>query len=237
MVPRESRTGYNRVVRSSVIVFLATEAAVMAQMIGLPQAEVTLAGTLTAPLIINNSSHWILAYTLVDQDAAGHVRPHTYDMIGQLRNNPRAGIAPGASFSEAQLPMRTEIRDASGAPPPPPTQVSLDQHAADAEGVGSHEGLSSILLDVMARCRIETTECEISLLLPAPTPPIKVYLPEPKDQTEDPVLIIWGRGFSSDAHALSTGAAVKASVMLAGLLLGVGIDVGTDLLASPSAQF
>ena len=75
------------------------------------------------------------------------------------------------------------------------------------------------------------------LLLPAPTPPIKVYLPEPKDQTEDPVLIIWGRGFSSEANALSTGAAVKAAVMLAGLRLGVGIDVGTDMLASPSARF
>jgi hypothetical protein len=47
-------------------------------------------------------------------------------MIGQLRNNPQAGIAPGTSFSEAQLSARTETRDASGAPPPPPTQVSLD---------------------------------------------------------------------------------------------------------------
>jgi hypothetical protein len=94
-------------------------------MIGLPQAGVTLAGTPASPVVINNSSHWILAYTVVDQDAAGHLRPHTYDMIGQLRNNPRAGIAPGASFPDSQL-IRTQIRDASGAPPPPPAQVSID---------------------------------------------------------------------------------------------------------------
>jgi hypothetical protein len=107
-------------------VFLVIAAAAIAQMIGLPQAQVTLAGTPAAPVVINNSSHWVLAYTIVDQNGAGPVRPHTYDMIGELRNNPRAGIAPGISFSEAQLSRRTELRDASGAPPPPPTQVSID---------------------------------------------------------------------------------------------------------------
>ncbi len=117
--------------RSSGIVFLVMTAAAMAQMTGLPQAEVTLTGIPTAPVIGNNSSHWILAYTLVDQDAAGHVRPHTYSMIGQLRNNPRAGIAPGASFSEAQLHGSVQTRDASGAPPPPPIQVSLDSVVFD----------------------------------------------------------------------------------------------------------
>jgi hypothetical protein len=77
-------------------------------------------------VIINNSSHRILVYTLVEQDANGNVRPHTYDMIRQFRNNPQAGIAPGASFSESQLPGRTEVRNASGAPLPPPIEVSLD---------------------------------------------------------------------------------------------------------------
>jgi hypothetical protein len=109
-----------------LVVFLVVATAAIAQMIGLPQAQVSLAGTPAAPVVINNSSHWILAYTIVDQNGAGPARPHTYDMIGQLRNNPRAGIAPGASFSEAQSFTRTEVRDASGAPPPPPTQVSLD---------------------------------------------------------------------------------------------------------------
>jgi hypothetical protein len=125
-VARVSRAGYHSVMRSSIIGLLASAVAAMAQMIGLPRAQVTLAGTPTAPVIINNSSHWILAYTMVDQNPTGPVRPHTYDMIGQLRNNPRAGIAPGVSFSEAQSFTRTEIRDARGAPPPAPTQVSLD---------------------------------------------------------------------------------------------------------------
>ena len=110
---------------SIFIVFLVVAAAAIAQMVGLPQAGVILAGTPASPVVINNSSHWILAYTLVNQNTAGRVLPHTYDMIGQLRNNPRAGIAPGASFPDGQLP-RVETRDASGAPPLPPTQVSLD---------------------------------------------------------------------------------------------------------------
>jgi hypothetical protein len=106
-------------------VLLVSAAAAIAQMIGLPQAEVSLAGTPTAPVVINNSSHWILAYTIVDQSGVGPVRPHTYNRIDQLRNNPRAGIAPGASSADGQFP-RVETRDARGAPPPPPTQVSLD---------------------------------------------------------------------------------------------------------------
>jgi hypothetical protein len=107
-------------------VLLAVAAAAMAQMIGLPEAQVSLTGTPTAPIIINNSSHWILAYTIVNQNAAGPARPHTYDMIGQLRNHPRAGIAPGISFSEAQSVRPTETRDARGAPLLAPTQASLD---------------------------------------------------------------------------------------------------------------
>src|ERR1019366_8617062 len=45
-------------------------------------------------------------------------------------------------------------------------------------------------------------------LLRAPTPPIKVYLPEPKDQTEDPVLITWA-GVLLGCSGASTGAAGK----------------------------
>ena len=98
----------------------------MAQMLGLPEAQVTLGGTPTAPIIINNSSHWILTYTIVNQSAAGPARPHTYDMVGQLRNSPQAGIAPGTSLSEAQSFRPTQVKDARGAPLPPPIQVSLD---------------------------------------------------------------------------------------------------------------
>lgn len=94
-------------------------------MTGLPQAGVILTGTPIAPVVINNSTRSILVVTLLEQDAAGRTRPHTYDMIGQLRNNPRAGIAPGSSFSDFQQ-QTTQIRDATGAPPPAPAQVFLD---------------------------------------------------------------------------------------------------------------
>lgn len=121
-----SGAGYNRGVLSSITGFLVVAVTAIAQMIGLPQNQILLAGTPTEPIIINNSSHWILAYTIADQNGAGPMRPRTYDMIGQLRNNPRAGIAPGISFSEAQSFTRPEIRDAKGTPPPAPTQVTLD---------------------------------------------------------------------------------------------------------------
>jgi hypothetical protein len=109
-----------------MFLFLIMAKGAMAQMIGLPDAGVTLAGTPTAPVIVNDSSHRILRYTLVEQDATGNVRPHSYDMIRQFINDPLAGIAPGAEFPEAQLLQRTETRNASGAPPPPAIQVALD---------------------------------------------------------------------------------------------------------------
>jgi hypothetical protein len=121
-----SGAGYNRGVLSRITGLLVVAVTAIAQMIGLPQNQILLAGTPTEPIIINNSSHWILAYTIADQNGAGPMRPRTYDMIGQLRNNPRAGIAPGISFSEAQSFTRPEIRDAKGTPPPAPTQVTLD---------------------------------------------------------------------------------------------------------------
>ena len=107
-----------------LLFFIIAEGA-RAQMIGLPNARVTLAGTPTAPQIVNGSSHRILRYTLVEQGTSGAGRPRTYDMIRQFINDPRAGIAPGATFSEAQL-VHAETRDARGAPPPPPIQVLLD---------------------------------------------------------------------------------------------------------------
>jgi hypothetical protein len=112
--------------RNVAITLFVIAVSAIAQMTGLPQAGVTLIGTPASPVIVDNSSLRILAYTLLYQGTAGRGSPHTFSMIGQLRNNPQAGIAPGTSFSEAQLPARTETRDASGNPPPPPTQVSLD---------------------------------------------------------------------------------------------------------------
>jgi hypothetical protein len=74
------------------------------------------------------------------------------------------------------------------------------------------------------------------LVLPAPTPPIQVMLGKSKDQTEGWTLILQGGGFSSEEEARAAGIPVKTAVMLAGLLLGVGIDVGTDQVLSPASQ-
>jgi hypothetical protein len=67
-----------------------------------------------------------------------------------------------------------------------------------------------------------------SLVLPAPTLPIQVMLGKSKDQTGDRTLILQGGGFSSEEEARTAGTPVKTAVMLTGLLLGVGIDVGPN---------
>ena len=43
-------------------------------------------------------------------------------------------------------------------------------------------------------------------------------------------------GFNSEEEARTVGMPVKAALMLAGSLLGVGIDVGTDQVMSPAAK-
>jgi hypothetical protein len=57
-----------------------------------------------------------------------------------------------------------------------------------------------------------------------------------KDQAGDRTLILQGGGFSSEEDAHAAGTPVKTAVMLAGLLLGVGIDVGTDQVISPAPR-
>jgi hypothetical protein len=89
---------------------------------------------------------------------------------------------------------------------------------------------------LLAGGHIETKDSEIALDLPAPIPRIIVYLPEPKAQGQNRSLVLWCGGFSSEEEARAAGTRVKTSVMLAGLLLGVGIDVGTDQIASPAMQ-
>jgi hypothetical protein len=75
------------------------------------------------------------------------------------------------------------------------------------------------------------------LVLPAPTPPIQVMLGESKDQAGGRTLILQGGGFSSAEEARAAGLPVKTAVMLAGLRLGVGIDVGTDQVTSPAPSY
>ena len=81
-----------------------------------------------------------------------------------------------------------------------------------------------------------TSEREFSLALQAPTPPISVTLPERKPPSEDQRLILWCGGFTSEDAARAEGQRVKTAVMLAGVLLCFGIDVGTDQVISPVAQ-
>jgi hypothetical protein len=78
-----------------------------------------------------------------------------------------------------------------------------------------------------------TNEHKFPLILPASTLPIQVSVPKPGSQTADQSLILWCGGFTSEEEARATGVRVKIAVMLAGVLLGFGIDVGTDRVISP----
>jgi hypothetical protein len=75
-----------------------------------------------------------------------------------------------------------------------------------------------------------------SLAFPAPAPPIHVMLGKSKDWTNSSTLILQGGGFSSEKEARAAGIPVKTAVLLTGLLLGVGIDVGVDQVLSPAPQ-
>jgi hypothetical protein len=81
-----------------------------------------------------------------------------------------------------------------------------------------------------------TNEREFPLALPALIPPIIVSLPERGSPTEDQFLILRGGGFTSEEEARAAGGRVKTAVMLAGVLLGFGIDVGTDQVISPAGH-
>ena len=82
------------------------------------------------------------------------------------------------------------------------------------------------------RCKLTGDNFDIkentSLVLPAPTPPIQVMSVQSKDQLGNRTLILQGGGFSSEEEARAAGMPVKTAIMLAGLLLGVGIDVGPN---------
>jgi len=83
---------------------------------------------------------------------------------------------------------------------------------------------------------IETMEPSIAVALPAPGPELKVLLQEVHERTAARSLILWSGGFASEDEARTAGAPVQRAVMLAGLMLGVGIDVGTDQVVSPAAR-
>ena len=83
---------------------------------------------------------------------------------------------------------------------------------------------------------IESMEREIPLALPALARPINVFLSERENQTDNLFLTLWCGGFSSKAKARAGGAPVKTALMLTGVRLGVGIDVGDDQVVSPAPQ-
>ena len=110
----------------------------IAQTVGLPQYGVLIEGTADAPVLINNSSHRVLAYAL-QYDNRGF---STYNMLGQFRTQPTSsGIAPGASNEirtgslqgtvpvggggAGRVPVPPQVRDASGLPVQH-TSVALD---------------------------------------------------------------------------------------------------------------
>jgi len=49
-------------------------------------------------------------------------------------------------------------------------------------------------------------------------------------------LTFWGGGFGSEAEARASGAPVKVALTIAGVILGAGIDVGSDQVLSTAAK-
>src|SRR6266536_1621291 len=83
----------------------------------------------------------------------------------------------------------------------------------------------------LAGCHIETKDPEIVLALPVALQ-INVSLPRRENESGDDLLILWCGGFTSNEEAQSIGTRVKMAVMLTGVLLGVGTDVGNDQVIS-----
>jgi hypothetical protein len=78
----------------------------------------------------------------------------------------------------------------------------------------------------LAANNFDITEGDISLVLPASASPIHVKVRKSGNWTRGRTLILQGGGFSSEEEARAIGTPVKTAVILAGLLFGVGIDVG-----------
>jgi hypothetical protein len=77
---------------------------------------------------------------------------------------------------------------------------------------------------------------EFALTQPA-LPPIKLILPERKNPITGCHLLLRSSGFASEGEARASGVRVKTAVMLVGVLLGFGIDVGTDQVISSAGRW
>src|SRR5215831_11963548 len=99
---------------------------------GLAQSSldgVSLGGNPSAPLIINNSAHRVLAYTLMFQGVNGVSNFSSFSMLGQLRDQPisNVGIAPGANWAHNSRPTAVQAADGKGQSPFAfATSVALD---------------------------------------------------------------------------------------------------------------
>lgn len=73
---------------------------------------------------------------------------------------------------------------------------------------------------------IETKGREIFWVLPDLVAPSTILLSKRGSPPEDQFLILWCGAFTSEAAAQAAGVSVKTAMMLAGVALGVGLNVG-----------
>jgi hypothetical protein len=100
----------------------------MAQMIGLSEQQISLKGTVTAPTLVNGSSHRILAYTLLFQNSSGQtIQARIQSFLGEYSRQGagNAGIAPGG-----ERPWKT-YAETNPNPLESATQVVLDSALYD----------------------------------------------------------------------------------------------------------
>ena len=115
---------------------------------------VSLGGNPSAPLIINSSSHRVLAYALMFQGANGVSSFSSFSMLGQLRDQPTSnvGIAPGASWAHNSRPTVVQAADAKGQSPFAfATSVALDSvlfedgRLVGPDKAGSYDQLTALV--------------------------------------------------------------------------------------------
>lgn len=82
----------------------------------------------------------------------------------------------------------------------------------------------------LADCHIETVAREVDMNLSGLGLTISMNFPE--TNSEGAGLVAWCGGFDSESDARDTGVRFKQAIMLAGVLIGIGIDVGTDKVVS-----
>jgi hypothetical protein len=88
----------------------------------------------------------------------------------------------------------------------------------------------------LAEGGLEPKEREFPFVLPRLGRPIMASLSKQESENGSRVLTLWCGGFNSEDEAREAGGPVKTALMLAGVLLYFGIDVGGDDVVSPAAK-